>query len=57
MDGESCPEDYTITGYHPPVIQNREDRSGGGVLMYFKECFESFNIRKNYAMMTLITIS
>ena len=46
MDGESCPEDYTITGYHPPVIQNREDRSGGGVLMYFKECFESYNICK-----------
>ena len=46
MDDDSCPDDYTITGYHPPVIQNRRDRSGGGVLMYFNECFESFNICK-----------
>ena len=44
MDDNSCLEDYTITGYHPPIVQNRKDRSGGGVLIFLKECFESYNI-------------
>ena len=44
MDDDSCLEDYNITGYHPPVVQNRIDRSGGGVLLFFKEYFNSYNI-------------
>jgi hypothetical protein len=44
MDDNSCLDDYLITGYHPPIAQNRKDRSGGGVLIYLKESFESHNI-------------
>ena len=29
MDDTSCPDDYTITGYHPPIAQNRKDGSRG----------------------------
>ena len=46
MDNDSCPDDYTLTGYHPPIIQNREGRPRGGVLIYLKESFECFNVCK-----------
>ena len=45
MDDDSCLEDYTIIGYHPPIAQNRRDGSGGGgVVIYLRETFESYNI-------------
>ena len=45
-DDTSNLEDYEITGYHPPIVQNRKDGSGGGVLIYVRECFESYIICK-----------
>ena len=45
LSDDSCLEDYTITGYHPPIVQNRKDGSGGGgVVIYLRETFESYNI-------------
>mgnify|MGYP000330157765 FL=1 len=44
MDDDSCLDDYLITGYHPPIAQNRKDIYGGGVLRSLKEWSESYNI-------------
>lgn len=42
LDENSSISDYALPGYHPPIIQNREDRSGGGVLIYLRQDFKSF---------------
>ena len=45
---DSCNlEDFEIEGYHTPIVQNRKNRVGGGVLIYLKNTFEKFIIRKS----------
>ena len=45
IDDDSCLDDYNVIGYHPPIVQNRKGRSGGGGLVYLKENFESYYIQ------------
>ena len=40
-------KDFEINGYHSPIVQNRESKSGGGVLIYLHERFNQFHIRKD----------
>ena len=35
-------DDYRLEGYSAPLFQNRTIRRGGGVMIYFRECVESF---------------
>ena len=47
LTDESNLKDYDIDGYHPPLIQNRDSKSGGGVLIYLHTRFDKFHIRKD----------
>ena len=36
LDDSCSLDDYEIGGYHTPIVQNRKNRVGGGVLIYLK---------------------
>ena len=35
-------EELKLGGYHPAIQYNRQDKKGGGVLLFISECFEIF---------------
>ena len=47
LDSSNNLHDFEIDGYHTPIVQNRENKVGGGVLIYFHKNFSQFRIRKD----------
>ena len=47
LNNEANIKDFAIDGYHTPMVQNRDNKNGGGVLVYLSERFEKFHIRKD----------
>ena len=47
LDSSNNLKDFEIEGYHTPIIQNRENKIGGGVLIYFHKSISHFRIRKD----------
>ena len=40
-------DDYNIEGYHPPVLQNRNNKYGGGVMTYIHKDIEKYKVNKS----------
>jgi len=59
------PEDYNLEGYHPPLLQNRRNKHGGGVMTYVHKNIEKYKINSafnlldeyNHCLATEITIN
>ena len=47
LDDKANMQDFEIEGYLPPIIQNRTKKDGGGVLIYLKNTFEKFKLKKS----------
>ena len=47
LDATSNSKDYEIPGYHSPLIQNRDNKLGGGVMIYIHEDYKDFRVRSD----------
>ena len=59
------PDDYNIEGYHLPLLQNRKNKHGGGVMTYIHKDIDKYKVNKsvtysdeyNHCLATDITIN
>jgi hypothetical protein len=48
-DNNTNINDYYITGYQPPFLQNRNTGRGGGVMLYFRDHIINPTVRKDFS--------